>query len=71
MGYGYHGKILRVNLSDHSVSTEERDESFWRTYQGGRGVIAYHLLRELQPGTDPLSPANKLIGMPHWNVGAR
>jgi aldehyde:ferredoxin oxidoreductase len=61
MGNGYHGRILRVNLSDHSVSIEQRDESFWRTYQGGRGLIAYHLLKELQPGTDPLGPANKLI----------
>jgi aldehyde:ferredoxin oxidoreductase len=51
MGYGYHGQILRVNLSDHSVSIEQRDESFWRTYQGGRGLIAYYLTGTSAPGS--------------------
>ena len=61
MAYGYTGKILRVNLSTGSVSIEEHDDQFYRTYFGGRGIISYYLLKELPVGVDPLSPMNKLI----------
>lgn len=61
MAYGYNGQILRVNLSKHSVSVEQPDENFYRTYLGGRGLISYYLLKELKPGTDALGPDNKLI----------
>lgn len=61
MAYGYHGRILRVNLSDGTISTEERDETFYRRYYGGRGFIGHVLLEELKPGIDPLGPENKLI----------
>jgi aldehyde:ferredoxin oxidoreductase len=58
---GYNGKILRVNLSDNSITTEEIDAQFCRKYLGGAGFIAYYLWKELKPGTDALSPGNKLI----------
>ncbi len=58
---GYNGKILRVNLSDGTISVDEPDESFYRRYLGGRGFISYFLLKELPRGTDALSPENKLI----------
>jgi aldehyde:ferredoxin oxidoreductase len=61
MAYGYNGKILRVDLTSKQMSTEEPDESFYRRYVGGRGFIGYYLLKELQPGIDPLGPDNKLI----------
>ena len=61
MPYGYNGKILRVNLSNNKISTEEPDEVFYRRYFGGRGIISYYLLKELRPGVDPLGPENKLI----------
>ena len=61
MPYGYNGKILRVNLSNSSIAVEEPDERFYRTYFGGSNFIAYHLLKELKPGVDPLGPENKLI----------
>lgn len=61
MGYGYMGKILRVDLSKEAVSIVELDETFYRRYFGGRGVIAYFLLRELSSGIDPLSSGNRLI----------
>ena len=61
MATGYHGKILRVDLSSGRIWTEERDETFYRRYYGGRGFIGYYLLEELAPGTDPLGPENKLI----------
>jgi len=61
MNYGYMGKILRVNLSKEEISFEEPVEAFYRRYFGGRGLIAYFLLKELELGIDPLTPANKLI----------
>ncbi len=61
MSFGFHGKILRVNLSNGIVNVEEPDEIFYRRYFGGRGLIGYYLLRELKKGIDPLSADNKLI----------
>ena len=61
MAYGYNGKILRVDLTSRQISTEEPEEDFYRRYMGGRGFIGYHLLKELQPGIEPLGSDNKLI----------
>ncbi len=61
MAYGYSGKILRVNLSNREMATEEPDETFYRRYMGGRGFVNYYLLKELKPKVDPLGPDNKLI----------
>ena len=58
---GYAGKILRVNLTNKNIATEEIGESFCRKYLGGAGFIAYYLLKELPQGVDPLGPDNKLI----------
>ena len=58
---GYNGKILRVNLSDGRVSTEAIDEEFCRKLLGGAGFVAHFLLNEIEPGTDSLSPENKLV----------
>lgn len=61
MPYGYTGKILRVNLSDKTISVEEPGDLFYRKYWGGRGLIAYYLLNELPQAADPLGPENILI----------
>jgi aldehyde:ferredoxin oxidoreductase len=61
MDNSFTGKILRVNLSKEKISSETLEESFYRRYFGGRGLIAYYLLKELNPGIDPLGPDNKLI----------
>jgi aldehyde:ferredoxin oxidoreductase len=58
---GFHNKILRVNLSNRQISVEEPGERFFRTYLGGWGLIAHYLLKELEPGVDPLGPDNVLI----------
>ncbi len=58
---GYTGKILRVDLSDRNIITEEPDDKFYRRYFGGTALIGYYLLKELEPGIDPLGPDNKLI----------
>lgn len=61
MPYGYQGKILRVDLTTGEVTVEEPGESFFRTYFGGWGLIAHYLLKELEPGSDPLGPDSLLI----------
>ncbi len=61
MGFGYTGKILRVNLSDSKMQVETPEENFYRKYFGGRALIAYYLLKEMKPKVDPLGPENKLI----------
>ncbi len=58
---GYTGKILRVNLSDKSISIEKPDDKFYRRHFGGTALTGYYLLKELKPGIDPLGPDNKLI----------
>jgi aldehyde:ferredoxin oxidoreductase len=70
MTNGYNGKIVRVDLSREKISVEHQDEVFYRRYLGGWGVIAYHLLKELQPGIDPLSSQNKLLFAPGVVTGA-
>ncbi len=58
---GYHGKILRVNLTEKRTSIEKIDNAFCRKYLGGSGFISYFLLKELRQGVDPFDPENKLI----------
>jgi len=55
------GKILRVNLTTEKISSETIEETFYRRHFGGRGLISYILLNELEPRIDPLGPENKLI----------
>ena len=61
---GLANKILRVDLSDGRVWTEEQNETFYRRYLGGAGVLAYYLLKEMKPGADALSPENVLVFAP-------
>ena len=61
MNNGLEGKILRVNLNTEKVSFELIEETVYRRYFGGRGVISHHLLKELEPRIDPLGPKNKLV----------
>lgn len=60
MSYGYRGKILHVDLTNRKMEVEEKDDTFYRTYLGGRGIGYYYLLKEVPPRIDPLSPENIL-----------
>jgi len=71
MATGYNGKILRVDLSSGAITCDEPDDNFYRTYLGGWGFVAYYLLKELEPGVDPLSPVNKLIFAPGVYTGTQ
>jgi len=54
-------KLLRVNLSDGSVKTEEIPEELFKLYLGGRGLATYYFVKEVSPNIDELSAENKLI----------
>ncbi len=57
-------KLLRINLTDNSISTEKIPESVVLDYMGGTGYITYYLYKELEQNIDPLSPENKIIIAP-------
>ena len=59
--YGWHGKILRVNLTTGKITTEEVDPKIARDYIGGRGWAIRYLYDEVDPQVAPFSPENKLI----------
>jgi aldehyde:ferredoxin oxidoreductase len=61
MSYGYNGKILRVNLSNGDIWTEERDEQLFRRYMGGGALGAYYVLQNVKPGTDAFDPENVIV----------
>ncbi len=61
MNFGYTGRILHIDLTNHSIDVEEQDESFFRSYLGGRG-IGYHYMMQMVPSRiDPMSPENILV----------
>ncbi len=70
MPYGYHGKILHVDLSTGKIEIESPPESFYRKYMGGSAMALYYLLRHVPKGTDPLGPSNVLTVFPSVVTGA-
>jgi aldehyde:ferredoxin oxidoreductase len=61
--FGYHKKILRVDLTNREVKVEELAEGLIRKYIGGVGIETKILYEETGPETDPLSSENILIVM--------
>ncbi len=61
---GAYGKILHVDLTSGQTRVEEPGDDLYRLLVGGRALVAYLLLRDLPPHTDPLSPDNLLIFAP-------
>ncbi len=59
--YGWHGRILRINLNTGKASSEEIDPKIAKDYIGGRGWAIRYLADEVDPRVDPFSPDNKLI----------
>ncbi len=58
---GFAGNILRVNLTNEKITKEPLEKEIVKKFLGGVGYAAHLLWKELKPGTDPLSPDNKLI----------
>ncbi|HYG90422.1 MAG TPA: aldehyde ferredoxin oxidoreductase family protein [Azospirillum sp.] len=58
---GWAGKILRVNLTAGTVTSEPLNMEWAQKYLGSRGLGTKYLMEEIDPKVDPLSPDNKLI----------
>jgi aldehyde:ferredoxin oxidoreductase len=59
----YAGQILRINLRTKSIRNEPLDRKIARTYLGSKGLSAYMLFNELEPGTNSLGQENRLVFM--------
>ncbi|MFB6177471.1 MAG: aldehyde ferredoxin oxidoreductase N-terminal domain-containing protein, partial [Halobaculum sp.] len=54
-------EIVRVDLSERTVTRESIPESWRRRFLGGKGLAARALYDELSPGVDPLGPENAIL----------
>jgi aldehyde:ferredoxin oxidoreductase len=54
-------KLLRVNLTTGTCTTEPLNMDWAKLYLGSRGLAAKYLVEEIDPKVDPLSPENKMI----------
>lgn len=53
--------ILEVDLTRKTIEKKVLDGEIYRMYPGGSALGTYILLKELEPGVDPLSPENILV----------
>jgi aldehyde:ferredoxin oxidoreductase len=59
--YGFHGRLLHIDLSSGKSSWHDLEESRLRAFLGGIGLGTSLLYDYAAPGVDPFSPANPLI----------
>ncbi len=70
MPYGYHGRILHIDLTSGSLKVETPPESFYRMYMGGSAMGLYYILKHTPPKADPLGPENVLTLFTGVTTGA-
>lgn len=61
MTYAYSGRVLRVDLTKKTISTEPLEQDLAANYLGGRGFNMRRLYDEIPPQLDGLSEDNKLF----------
>ncbi|NNJ98803.1 MAG: aldehyde ferredoxin oxidoreductase, partial [Desulfatitalea sp.] len=61
MMHGYLGKILVVDLSNQTITTETIDAGIYESFLSGMGLGAYYLYKAIPAHADPLGPEN-IIG---------
>lgn len=59
--HGYHGRLLRIDLTARCAADEPIPPEVLRAYVGGVGLATYLLNESCPPGADPLGPANPLV----------
>jgi len=67
--FGYHKKLLRVDLANRKIEVEDLDDRVIQNFLGGVGIEAKILYEETTPDTDPLSPENILMADPEEDWG--
>lgn len=61
MPFGYHGKLLEVDLGTEKISEREIDSNDVKKYLLGSGLAVKILLEQLDLNCEPLSPENPLV----------
>lgn len=69
--FGYHGQVLRIDLSTQRSVWEPLEEQVLRRFIGGTGLGTYLLYTYCPPGVEPFDPANPLIFVGSPLVGTR
>ena len=59
--YGFHGRLLQIDLTSGKSSQHELEESRLRAFLGGIGLGTNLLYDYAPPGVEPFSPDNPLI----------
>jgi aldehyde:ferredoxin oxidoreductase len=59
--FGYHGRYLRIDVTDGSAAWVPLAEDVLRRFLGGVGLGTYLMHRECPAGVDPLAPAAPLV----------
>ncbi|MEI9478459.1 MAG: aldehyde ferredoxin oxidoreductase N-terminal domain-containing protein, partial [Deltaproteobacteria bacterium] len=79
---GVWGKVLKVDLSSGTFTTESLPEKIYEYFMGGAGMAAYYMWKECPAGTTAFNPANRLTfaggpmtglrqtGAAKWSAGA-
>ena len=60
MTFGYHGKILVVDLTNSSLQDETIPDEIYRQYYGGYGLGVSYIYEHILPNSNPLGPGNIL-----------
>jgi len=56
--FGYHGKILHIDLTERKHWVEEKSEEWYKTYIGGVSMASRLCWENITPGCDPYAPEN-------------
>lgn len=69
--FGYHGRVLVINLSTKTSRWDLLPQKILQKYLGGTGLGAYLLYQYCPPGADPLGEYNPLILVTSPLVGSK
>ena len=58
---GFYGKILKIDVSERTFSSQTIDSGVYEQYLGGKGLASYLLYKNNPPHVDPLQADNILI----------
>jgi aldehyde:ferredoxin oxidoreductase len=58
--YGYHGKILHIDLAERTYWTENKEEEWYKMWIGGVSMAARLLWENSEPGCEALSAENPI-----------
>jgi len=69
--FGYHGKILEIDLTRGTIQKNILSQSFVEHYLGGRGLATRILFDEIDPACDPLGAENAIVIATSPLIGTR